>query len=257
MGFARVYLVVKRQTIFILLAFLCLTHSVWGQDRKVQNRPYIDLRRFHFGIQVGMHMQDIELMNVGPIMMVDENGVATESFISCDENRWDPGFNVGVVGELRLNEFFQFRIAPTIYFGSRHIIFRNHTQSTENNVVEEHQDLKSAYIMATFDLIFAAPRVNNHRLYVMAGVSPALNLISKASDYLRLKRGQVFLELGLGFDRYLPYFKCRPELKFMYGLGNALNTNHVDELRDSNMKAYTQSVSGAHTKMITLTIYFE
>ncbi len=237
--------------------FLCVVQSVCAQDRKVQNRPYIDLRRFHFGIHIGMHMQDMELMNVGPITVVDENGVASESFISCDQTRWDPGFNVGVVGELRLNEFFQLRIAPAIYFGSRHVVFLNHTLSTDDNVVEEHQDLKSAYIMATVDLIFAAPRVNNHRVYLTAGVSPALNLISKASDYLRLNRGQVFLELGLGFDRYLPYFKCRPELKFMWGLGNALNTNHVDELRDENMKAYTQSVSAAHTKMITLTIYFE
>ncbi len=240
-----------------MVAFLCLSQSVWGQDRKVQNRPYIDLRKFHFGIHIGMHFQDMELMNAGPIMVVDENGVATESFISADQSRWDPGFNVGVVGELRLNEFFQLRIAPAIYFGSRHVVFLNHTASTEDNVVEEHQDLKSAYIMATVDLIFAAPRVNNHRLYVMAGVSPALNLISKASDYLRLKRGQVFLEFGLGFDRYLPYFKCRPELKFMYGLGNNLDTNHVNDLRDANMKAYTESVTGAHTKMLTLTLYFE
>ncbi len=252
-----VFIVVKKQFFALLFAFLFVVLGASGQERKVQNRPYIDLRRFHFGIHVGLHLQDIELMNVGPIELVDEEGNVTESFISCDQSRWDPGFNVGVVGEFRINEFFQFRISPAIYFGSRHITFRNQTLSTEENVVEEHQDLKSAYIMVGFDLIFAAPRVNNHRLYIMAGATPALNLISKSSDYLRLNRGQVFLELGLGFDRYLPYFKCRPELKFMFGIGNALNKNHVDELRDENMKAYTSSVSSAHTKMITLTFYFE
>ncbi len=239
------------------MAFLLLAVNASAQERKVQHRPYVDLRTWHFGIHVGVHLQDMELMNVGPIEIVDDEGNVSTSFISCDQSRWDPGFNVGVVGELRLNEFFQFRIAPAIYFGSRHIIFVNHTQSTPENEVRQTQDLKSAYITAAFDLIFAAPRVNNHRVYIMAGVTPSLNLINKASDYLQLKRGQIFLELGVGFDRYLPFFKCRPELKFMYGLGNALNTNHVDDLRDENMKAYTSSVSAAHTKMITLSIFFE
>ncbi len=223
----------------------------------MQNKPYIDLREFHFGIHVGVHLQDMELMNVGPIEGVDADGNVYTSFISCDQNRFDPGFNVGVTGELRLNEYFQFRIAPAIYFGARHIMFTNHTEGEGGSVTEQTQDLKSAYITAALDLIFAAPRVNNHRLYLMAGVTPALNLTGKASDYLRLKRGQIFVEAGVGLDRYLPYFKCRPELKFMFGLGNALSSGHVDELRDETMKAWTNSVSSAKTKMITLTFYFE
>ncbi len=246
-----------KQQIAALLCALLVGLTAAAQDRKVQNKPYIDLRPFHFGIHVGLHLQDMELLNVGPIEVVDDEGNVSTSFISADQNRFDPGFNVGVVGEFRLNEYFQFRIAPAIYFGSRHVVFRNHTLSTDESAVEQTQDLKSVYIMSAFDLIFAAPRVNNHRLYMLGGVTPALNLTGKASDYLRLKRGQIFLELGVGFDRYLPYFKCRPEVKFMFGLGNALDTNHVDELRDETMKAYTNAVSSAKTRMITLTLFFE
>ncbi len=244
----------------ILVAALALPTHVWGQDKKVQYRPYTDLRTWHFGIHLGVHLQDMELLNAGPIEVADDEGNVYTSFISCDQSRWDPGFNVGVVGELRLSQWFQLRLAPAIYFGSRHVTFVNHNTAALDEGGDEQrqtQDLKSAYIMVSCDLIFAGPRVNNHRVYVMAGVSPTLNLISKASDYLRLNRGQVFLECGLGFDRYLPYFKCRPELKFMYGLGNALNTHHADELRDANMRAYTNAVTGAHTKMITLSLFFE
>ena len=35
-------------------------------DRRVQNKPYIDLRPLHLGILVGTHLQDLELENVGP-----------------------------------------------------------------------------------------------------------------------------------------------------------------------------------------------
>jgi len=243
--------------IITTIVALALSMHISGQERIVQNRPYTDLRTFHYGIHVGTHMQDMEFINAGPITVTGEDGTTVDSYISCDQDRLDPGFNVGVLGELRLSEHFQLRIAPAIYFGSRHITFRNHTESVDGTVVEQRQDMKSAYVTSTFDLIFAAPRLNNHRVYMMAGITPTLNLTGKASDYLRLKKYQTFVELGFGIDEYLPYFKCRPELKFMFGLGNALDTGHVSELRDANMIKYASSVTEAHTKMITLSFYFE
>lgn len=238
-----------------ILCALFIVLSATAQERKVQNRPYTDLRQFHFGIHVGAHMQDIEFINAGPVVTTDGEGIERETFITCDQDRVDPGFQVGVLGELRLNEFLQFRVAPALYFGSRHLSFHNMDENA--TITEARQDLKSAYITTALDLIFAAPRCNNHRAYMMAGVTPTLNLTGKSTDYLRLKNFQTFIEVGFGLDEYLPYFKCRPELKFMFGLGNSLDMGHADELRDKNMCAFTRSVKSAHTKMITLTFFFE
>lgn len=247
-----------KQTLIILISLLLFcTPQADAQKKKVQNRPYTDLRAFHFGIHVGTHLQDLEFVNAGPVTMIDEEGVESESYISCDQDRWEPGFNVGVLGEFRLNTNFQLRLAPAIYFGNRHLTFRNFTKSNEDHVVEDHQDLKSAYIMTNVDLIFSAPRFNNHRPYLMAGLVPAINLTGKKTDFIRLNKFQTFLEVGFGCDYYLPYFKCRPELKFMYGLGNGLYTKHYEELRDKNSIAYARSVNSATTKMITLSFYFE
>lgn len=246
----------KRISIIIFITFACVFSSI-AQEKIAQNRPYTDLRPFHFGIHMGVHMQDIEFANTGLVEISNEDGTTTQSFISCDQDRMDPGFNIGVLGEFRINEFFQFRVAPAIYFGSRHLSFYNHTESIDGNEVTKRQDLKSAYVLTAFDLIFAAPRLNNHRVYMMAGFVPTLNLTGKSTDYLRLNNYQNFVELGFGFDEYLPYFKCRPELKFMFGLGNALDTEHYKGLIDKTMVAYSRSVDGANTKMITLTFYFE
>ena len=84
-----------------------------------------------------------------------------------------------------------------------------------------------------------------------------LNLSGKNNDYIKLKGGDVFLEAGIGCDFYLPFFKLRPEVKFMYGLSNCLDTKHSKDLKDKNMIMYTNSVSEAHSKMIALTFYFE
>lgn len=245
-----------KQVILVCLCLILACATTVAQDRKVQNRPYTDLRPFHFGIHVGTHMQDMEFINAGPITVIDNEGNELSSYYTCDQDRMDPGFNVGVLGEFRLHENFQLRIAPAIYFGSRHITF--HNMNTEEDVEQlQRQDIKSALITSAFDLIFAAPRCNNHRAYMFAGVTPTLNLTGKETDYLRLKPLQTFVEIGFGFDEYLPFFKCRPELKFMFGLGNALDMNHAGKLKDKNMLACANSVTSAHTKMITLSFFFE
>ena len=204
--------------------------SASAQERKVENKPYIDFRPFHLGIVVGTHLQDMELVNRGPQLITDETGATSEKLISVEQDRWDAGFNVGVVGELRINTNLQLRLTPQLYFGTRHLTFLNHTD------------------------VDAAGR---NIPYLIAGVNPMLNLSGKETDYIRLKRFDAFAEVGVGCDFYLPYFKLRPELKFMFGLTNALDPNHASKLPDKNMFMYANAASDVHSKMIVLSFYFE
>jgi hypothetical protein len=232
--------------------------TLHAQDRTVQNRPYTDLRWFHFGVLVGGHLQDLEFVNGGPQLITNDDGTIVEKIVTCDQDRWDAGFTVGVLGEFRINQTFQFRVAPAMYFGTRHLTFHNFSDVDATGApIEQHQELKSAYISLACDLIVAAPRFNNHRPYLIAGVNPMMNLSGRDNDFLKLKGMDTFLEVGVGCDLYLPFFKLRPELKFMFGLSNCLDLKHADHLRDKNMLMYTNSVTEAHSKMIALTFYFE
>lgn len=248
-----------KRLLFVLLCVSALGQTALrAQVRTVQNRPYCDLRPIHFGVIVGTHMQDIEFENVGPQTFTNEDGTSQLATITTDQDRWDAGFTVGVLAEFRLSTNFQFRAAPAMYFGTRHLTFHNFTDlNADGEPREMRQNMKTAYISSAFDLIFAAPRFNNHRPYIMAGLNPMINLSRKSDDYLRLKPYDVFAEIGVGLDFYLPFFKLRPELKFMYSLTNALDTNHPNELRDKSMVPYAASVSKAHTKIIALSFYFE
>lgn len=245
----------------IIIAFcglLLATLTVFSQERTVENRPYYDLRPFHFGVLLGTHLQDIDFDVAGLQTIVNDDGTTTEALVTCDQDRWDAGFTVGVLGELRLSTYFALRVAPSLYFGARHLTFRNLTSlSNEGEPTEAHQDMKTAYMAVPVSIIFAAQRFNNHRPYLVAGVNPMMNLSGKGDNYLKLKRYDCFVELGVGCDFYLPFFKLRPELKFSYSLIDALDKNHINELKDKNMRAYTGSVESAHTKLISLTFYFE
>lgn len=244
--------------LFCLIFLLAAATAAVAQSSTVQNRPYTDLRPFHFGVVVGMHTQDIEFSNIGPQIVMNEDGTSAEKIITCDQDTWDLGFTVGVLGEARISEYLAFRLAPAMYFGNRHLMFMNLTDRLENGEpVTERQDMKSIYISTAMNLLFSAKRLNNVRPYIMAGINPMLNLSGKDSDYIKLKKYDVFAEVGLGCDFYLPYFKLRPELKFCYGLINSLDTKHPDQLRDQNMVMYARSVKDARSKMIVLSFYFE
>ena len=238
-------------TIIIVLAALTAT----AQTRKVQNKPYIDLRPMHFGISIGLNLQDVEMQNVGP-QLIETGETRT---VLCEADTWNPGFSVGVLADMRLGQHFNFRITPALHFGSKRLTFRDLDVLNESGKpTEATQDLKNTYISIPIDMKFSAQRFNNYRPYMLAGISPMINLAGKDQEYVQLKRFDLMVEAGIGCDFYLPFFKLIPELKFCYNLTNALDKNHVSELTDITKRLYAQSVASATpTKMFLLTLYFE
>ncbi len=248
----------RQAIITLIIACACVLTGAAQTDRRVQNKPYIDLRPMHFGIHVGLHLQDVEFENVGLQTITDDDGTVHEELILCDADKWNPGFSVGVLAEMRLSNNFSLRFAPTMHFGAKHLTFLNMKQMDEQGKpFRQIQDMKNTYVSLPIDLKFAAPRWNNHRPYLIAGINPMINLTGGEQDLIRLKRYSTMAEIGMGCDFYLPFFKLIPELKFCFGLGDTLDHNHINELRDANLKAYAGSVSSAQTKMIVLTFYFE
>ena len=215
-----------------------------AQTRKVMNRPYIDQRKFHYGFLAGANLQDLELQQNG---YVDEAG-----------NQWyaetpgyEPGFSVGSLGEFYLTKHLAFRIIPSMHFGTKNVQFRN-----ELNGDKQFQTIKSTYFAVPLNIKYAAERFNNYRPYIVTGITPVLDLTVKKQKQLLLKSADCYLELGLGCDLYLPFFKFIPEVKFMYGLSNIINKDRSD-MTDDTQLIFTQSVDKGKSKMIVFTFYFE
>ncbi|MBQ8050521.1 MAG: PorT family protein [Bacteroidaceae bacterium] len=235
-----------KRFILILVSLLALgTAHVGAQERKVQHRPYLDLRRLHWGFLFGMQMQDMEFKNNG---FVDPE---TGERWYTDVDSYNPGFTVGILGELRLSTHFALRATPSMYFGQKRLWFHEQTSGRDTTQV-----LKSAYIALPINVKFAAPRYNNFRPYFVAGVAPAIDLSNHKHRAISTKPFDCFIEVGMGCDMYLPFFKLIPELKFSFGLLDILKKKRTD-LIDGTLMKYTNSVDDAHTKMITLTLYFE
>ena len=230
---------------FVSLAIFAFSLSLAAQEPKVQNRPYIDQRKFHYGFLLGLHMQDIELENNG--FIDPETGEQWYAEI----NNYSPGFTVGVLGDLRLNKYFSLRLLPSIHFGQKHAVYHEQRSGADSTQV-----FKSTYISVPIDVKFSAPRYNNFRPYLIAGINPMIDLTARKHDALRLKPFDLYLEVGFGCDLYLPFFKLVPEIKFCFGLLNIINKDRSD-LIDNTLMKYTNSVNGGRSNMIVLTFNFE
>lgn len=221
---------------------LCLV----AQERKVQNKPYIDYRRLHYGFFVGTHVQDMELINNGFVTADGESWYA-------DVPNYSPGFSVGVLASLRMGNHLSLRVLPTMHFGQNNITFRK-----QGSKATSTQSVKTTYISVPVHIKYAAERFNNYRPYLTLGASPMFNLTVKNQKQKQLlfKQFDFMIETGFGCDFYLPFFKLIPEIKFAFSLLDVLNEERKD-LLDSNYIKFTQSVDGVVSKMIVLSLYFE
>lgn len=235
-------------TVLLLLAPVFGAGILCAQERKIQNRPYLDDRVWHYGFLVGLNIQDLRLANNG-LPYINQSGIP--EYWYADVPEYTPGFSVGVLGEMKANDWLSVRFIPTMHFGDKKVVFKE--QRTGKSV---EQYVKSTYMSVPIDLKISAARFNNYRPYVVTGLAPTVDLTVKKGKELLVKRSDVMFEVGMGLDLYYPFFKMIPELKFCFGLKNILDTNRTD-LKDASLLKYSNSLDEAQNGMIVLTLYFE
>lgn len=212
---------------------------------KLLNRPYADLQRWHLGFSVGVHTQDLRFTH---------NGFVTDSGETwfMEQPSFSPGFCVNGLIDFRLNDYFNLRFSPGMYFGNREVRMIDTTGGGT-----ARQNLRSVFVVAPVDLKYSAMRFRNVRPYLVGGVMPAFDVSKKRSDYLKLNTADFYLTLGFGCDFYLPFFKLNPEVKFCFGLADVIRHDRPDLVDDPDRMKITQSLKKATSQMVVLTFYFE
>ena len=229
----------------IIFLFLLLGIApVCAQKKKVQLNPYIDNRLMHLGFFVGMHMQDMVLANSGN---VGDNGEAWFSELPS----YAPGFSVGLLGDLYLTQFLSLRLSPTLTFGEKKFAFKEAYSDQHYST-----DIRSNYLSVPVDLRLNSFRLNNYRPYILVGGYGAFLLGRKKNEAILQKPFDVGVQVGFGCDIYLPYFKLCPELRFSFGLLDAIDKNRSG-LSDKSLLKYSNAIESGKTRMISLVFNFE
>lgn len=234
----------KKAVFIIVIAISLLSTNVLAQHHKLQNLPYVDNKVFHLGFTVGFHTQDLRITQSGH---QNDDGEVWFSEIP----HYSPGFSVGLIGDLYLNQFMNLRAIPTLHLGSKDFIFREQSSGEEFKT-----STRNNYLTLPVQIKFNGGRKDNYRPYVIAGAYASLELTPRKNNPVLLKPLDYGLEIGVGCDFYLPYFKLSPELKFCFGMTDIYETKR-DDLVDQELMKYPKSISKAVQQMIVLSFNFE
>lgn len=91
---------------------------------------------------------------------------------------------------------------------------------------------------------------------MIGGIYGSMEMGRKKGQPIYHKAVDYGLQIGMGCNIYLPFFKLCPELRFAFGLPNVVEHDRPDLVDDNNI-VYTQAIKKAQTRMIMLTFNFE
>src|SRR4030095_15047459 len=101
------------------------------------------------------------------------------------------GFNLGIIGNLRMGEHFDLRFVPDLAFSQRNLEYTFNDNGKSTTVVKE---IESTFLEFPLDLKYKSVRVNNYRIYVLAGLKYTIDMVSQAKvenqdkDFVKLRK---------------------------------------------------------------------
>lgn len=231
-----------KNTLFSLGVCLLLCPRSLAQFSKdpVLNLQTEDQKLLNWGYYLGFNQYDFQFEY--------ENEIGQDVLVNTGL-----GFNVGLIGELRINEFLDVRFEPGILYTQRTLGFPGFTSEAE-----ALREVRSTYIRFPVLLKVGTRRFGNWKPYVTGGVYTSMNLGSNeanlndnSSGEFRMKENVYGYELGFGIDFYTEYFKFSPSIRGVFALTNELVPDN-----DPN-SPWTGNINAMRTRGIFINFTFE
>lgn len=266
MGFyeqLKISYIVKR--FIYIFFFLVIGFNSLAQRQVVKNLTTFDDKRLHFGFTLALNALDFGIdhyplitdnLNYNPLTpeAIDGSPIDLSKPIRGDISSLTPGFTVGIITNLRLSESFDLRFLPGMSFGERKLTYTIPVVDINPQDNEDHYSIKSTFLDFPLLIKYKARRMNNQRPYLIGGVAHRID-ISKTGqeDLVRLKPFSSSVEVGMGWDSYLQFFRLSTEFKFSFGLTNILD----DGPKGTQLQVYSSTFSRLTSNMFILSFHFE
>lgn len=203
----------------IQVSFLCIfllsANMLSGQKLKGNyNFMGFEQKPYYFGITLAYNNTNFKIAHSNSFILNDSFEIA--------EAIKGPGFNLGIVTNLKVGKFFDFRFLPTLSFAEKNIQYR----SVENNEISVRR-VESVFVETPFHVRYKSAPYNDKRIFVIAGLKYSFDVASQsrsrqANDLVKISPTDFAVEFGAGIQMFFPYFIFSPEIKFSHGLGNTL-----------------------------------
>lgn len=230
--------------IFVLVVFTAVAAHA-------QNLPNVEYKRFHFGFSLGLDVLDFGIKN-------SQIPVGDGKTYQAEVSTLMPGFNVGLISDVRLCNYLNLRLVPTFYIADRTLTFMNDANSDLYKTT-----IRSTMITVPVLLKYSAVRIRNYGIYVVAGGGVLFDFSHEQTNPILLNYFDYFVEFGVGCTFYTKYFRFSPEIKFALGFNN-IHMNWDQRVENANggyldpeWKPYNDALSKLTSRIFTIALNFE
>lgn len=248
----------------ILLSFalsIVFMSSAFAQ-KDVENIPNFDAQRWHWGYYLGVNHYDFK---ISP----NSKGMTDDGRLGINTNT-SLGFTVGLIGDIRLNDYFNFRFEPGLDISKRELVYDSELLENYPHVPDPDyladtiRKINSTYVNLPFLLKFGGKRSHNIRPYVIGGVNLGLDLASNENssednstgiEGFRMTTMNMSWQAGAGIDWYLPYFKFTTEIRGSFGINDELVKDGAPP--GSSVTPWTDPIDKLQTRAIFFVLKFE
>ncbi len=201
---------------FMLTSLILAAQMIQAQGSK-GNYNYLDmnLKQYYFGITLAYNSSDYRPFR--------SKSFLESSNITGIESISGPGFNLGIVTNLKVGEDFDLRLLPTLSFAERNIQYNGNNTSGIMNT----RKVESVFVEIPFHVRYKSRPYNDMRLFVIAGVKYGFDVASdsrtrQADELVKISPVDFSVESGFGAQFFFPYFIFSPEFKVSFGMNNIL-----------------------------------
>jgi hypothetical protein len=236
-----------------LSAFICFIALGSSLDGKAQlrnsiNMPDSDDKWYHIGIVI-MGTSNRFQFNQHPRFLQYDSVM-----VSNPNNSF--GFGIGGMHTFRISHRFEARVVfPQLLFVNKSINYNlKYPNSSNDETPVMNQQVESILLGVPIQLKLKSDRIGNFRVYMMGGVKFETDLTSKASsrnaeNFVKLKKADLGIEAGIGFNFYNKMFIFSPEIK----ISNGINNVHA---RDADLK-FSNVIDRIQSRQIIFSLIFE
>ena len=231
-----------RTGLAIGLLLVSVISSAQGREMNLFDH---DAKPYYFGITLGVNLARFHT-ELHPRFLEDDSVFIAEPLNSG-------GFTLGLSATGRISDRFQVRLNPQLMFIERNIFYKLKYPDIDG-MTDVTKKVDSVIMTFPIQIKFQSDRINNFRVYMMAGIHGDIDMASnarakRAEELVKIEKYDWGPEIGIGFNIFFPSFIFSPEIKISNGVSNIHS-------RDPNLK-FSSVFDKIQSRMIVFSIHLE
>lgn len=236
-----------RKIALVFALIMGLGHSSFAQNNPADNLINYEDQWIHYGFLIGIHSSKYVTRYSDYFTSPAMDTV--HSIIPGNLG----GFKLGFVINMKISEYLDFRLLPTVGFYENDLTYRF------TNGISQRELKDATMVELPLLLKYKSARRGNIAMYMLAGVNPSFEAAGKGDEQdigqkLELRNWNIAIDVGVGLDMYFAYFKFSPEIRYSYGLRNMLTDDPndfsigLDKLTTQNLGIFVTFEGGPSSK---------